>query len=114
MPNNQLPEDLLELNRLYDATVEHHKSYLEKLHNAFNTRCEEIRVAAHAKLDALPETDQEGRKKVLAEEKTKLDKVLAELKEAIHRSSQDARKKLEEIEAKLEGGVNLEKELATI
>lgn len=115
MQTTQLPDDPLELNRLYDETVETHKGYLEKIHNAFNARCEKIRVAAHAKLDALPETDQEGRKKVLAEEKTELDKVLSELKRAIRKSSQDARAKLEEIETRMEGGgVNLERELAKI
>ncbi|MFH0820596.1 MAG: hypothetical protein V1908_02370 [Candidatus Peregrinibacteria bacterium] len=115
MTTQLLPEDPLELNRLYDETVEAHKVYLEKVHDAFDRRCEEIRIKAHQKLDALPESDTEGHQKVVAEEKVELDKSLSELKAALHRSGQDARKKLEEIQAKLETGtVSLERELAQV
>lgn len=110
----QMPDDPLQLNRLYDETIDHHKAYLKKLHDAFNRRCEKIRLDAHKKIETLPKDDQGGRKRALAEEKAELDKVLWELKQAIAKSSNDARKKLEEIEAMMEGGVNLEKELANV
>ena len=110
-----LPTDPQELNRLYNETVDHHKAYLEKVHQAFDRRCEEIRVEAHKKFDTMPESDQAGRQKVLAEEKAELDQALSELKQTIQKSSQDARKKLEEIEAKIEtDALNLEKTLTTV
>lgn len=92
---------------MYEKTVEAHRAYLEKLHTAFQRRCEEIRAKSHQKLNALPANDTEGRKKAVAEEKAELAKTLAELKAAIARNSHDARLKLEEIEARLEDDVNL-------
>lgn len=110
----QIQDDPLELNRLYDETIDQHKTYLKKLHDAFDRRCEQIRLDSHKKLNATPESDPDKRKKVIYEEKVELDKVLSELKQAITKSSGDARKKLEEIEAKMEGGISLEKELANV
>jgi len=115
MQNTQLPDDTEALNRLYDETVEAHKAYLEKVHNAFDQRCEEIRVAAHKELDALPESDKDGRQKALTQEKIELDQALSELKMALHRSSEDARHTLEDIQAKMEASsVDLERELAQV
>ncbi len=97
-----LPADPQELNRLYNKTVDHHKQYLDKVHQAFDRRCEEIKLATHEKLNGLPESDQQGRQQTLDEEKAELDKVLSELKMTLQKSSQDARQKLEEIEARLD------------
>ena len=115
MQKSQLPDDPQELNQLYDETVEAHRAYLEKVHNAFDRRCEEIRQRAHEKLKPLAESDEEGKKRVVQEEKMELDQVLSELKMAIHQSSQDARLKLEEIQSKMESSAaDLDRELTSV
>ncbi len=114
MTTSTLPQDPETLNELYNATLKDHQEYLEKLHKAFDEKCETIRVAAQAKLKAIPESDPQSRDQVVQEEKAQLNQVLAELKQVIQKSGQDARRKLEEIENKLEGETNIEKELNQI
>lgn len=116
MPHDDnLPEDEQELAGLYQETIDQHHKYLERLHEAFNRRCEKIGVDTKKKLAGIDESDQESREKILIEEKELLDKTLAELKYAINKSNANARKKLEEIQIKLEeGAMNLEGELAKL
>ena len=113
--NKPFTDNPEELDRIYNATVDHHRAYLNKLHQAFNKRCEKIRQDAHQKIDQTDENDKEVRKKILEEEKRQLDQTLAELKYAVSKSSREAREKLEEIENKRDqSAVDLEKELATL
>lgn len=110
-----LPEDEEELADLYNETIEHHNEYLERLHSAFNRRCETIGADAKKKLDKVPKEDEEARNAVLQEEQEQLDKTLAELKYAINKSNANARKKLEQIQVKLEEReLNIEEELANL
>jgi len=110
-----LPDDENALSDLYNQTVEAHNSYLEKLHAAFDKRCEQIGDETKKKLAKVPDTDADTKNQILKEEQELLDKTLAELKYAINKSNANARKKLEEIENKLDSkGVNLEQELANL
>lgn len=115
MQNEDLPEDEEELAGLYQETIDHHHTYLERLHSAFNNRCEKIGADTKKKLAEVDEEDEEAKEKILAEEKELLDKTLAELKYAINRSNANARKKLEEIQEKIEeGSLDLDAELAEV
>jgi len=110
-----LPEDEQELSILYQETIDHHHNYLEKLHSAFNRRCEKIGGDTKEGLKDVPENSEEGKQALLTKEQELLDKTLAELKYAINKSNANARKKLEEIQNKMEeGSLNLENELAEL
>jgi len=100
MTNNDLDPKAPKL--LYDSTIDKYEDWLDRLETAFNNRCEEIRVATHQKLDALPKNDLVGRKKVLEGEKMELDQAVSELKEAIGKSGRDTRKTLEKIQAQMD------------
>jgi len=116
MPQNiTLPDDEETLASLYNQTIEAHNTYLEKLHAAFDKRCEQIGEETKQKLSKVPESDQETKNQILKEEQELLDKTLAELKYAINKSNSNARKKLEEIENKLDAKeVNVDEELANL
>ena len=110
-----LPEEEEALARLYNDTIDSHRTYLKRLHESFDARCETIGTDAKKRIDALEEGDEEGKKKILTEEQALLDKTLAELKYAINKSSADARQKLEEIQEKLDAeAMDLESELANL
>lgn len=110
-----LPNDEQDLSMLYQETIDHHHSYLDRLQTAFNKRCENIGVKTKEKLKDVPEEKKEEREKIMTEEQEMLDKTLAELKYAINRSNSNARKRLEDIQTKLDSDeVNLEKELSEI
>lgn len=115
MPEGNLSKDEQALARLYQETIDLHRAYLERLHEAFNNRCEEIGEGAKKKLGELDEEDEEGRKQILMGEQELLDKTLAELKYAINRSNAEAREKLEEIQRKIEEkAMDLDAKLANL
>ena len=115
MPEQNLPADEQALAGLYQETINHQQVYLDKLHEAFNSRCEKIGEEAKEKLKGIDENDEEARRPILAEEQEKLDKTLEELKFAINKSNANARAKLEEIQNKIEASaVDLETELANL
>jgi len=110
-----LPEDEEELAILYNETIDLHNEYLERLHAAFNRHCEEIGTEAKKKLAEVNKDDEEARNAVLQEEQKLLDQTLAELKYAINRSNSNARRKLEQIQTKLEADeMDIEAELAKL
>ena len=110
-----LPEDENDLAQLYQETIDTHRAYLDRLHTAFDARCDEIGAQTKKKLEGVDESDEETRKQIMAEEQEQLNKILAELKFAINKSNADARQKLEEIQTKLEEKtLNLEEELANV
>lgn len=115
MSDTQLPEDQKSLARLYQETIDHHRAFLDRLHEAFNKRCEAIGTESKKKIAELPEEKKANRKQILTQEQKDLDKTLEELKYAITKSNADARNKLEEIQAKIEEkSVDIESELANL
>jgi len=111
----KLPDNEEALASLYNQTIDQHNSYLEKIHTAFDKRCEEIGEQTKQKLSKVEESDQEAKTAILQEEQELLNKTLAELKYAINRSNANARKTLEEIENKMDTkDNNLEKDLANL
>ncbi len=112
---DQLPVDEEALEFLYDETIDHHNEFLEKLHQAFDRRCEQIGTEAKKKLSELNDSQEEERTTILEEEQAQLDQTLAELKYAINKSNANARQKLEEIQSKLdEQELDLENELLNL
>ncbi len=115
MTDGQLPEDQKSLARLYQETIDHHRAFLDRLHDAFNKRCESIGAESKKEISKLPEGKGVERKQILTREQKELDKTLEELKYAITKSNADARKKLEEIQEKIEEkSVDIESELADL
>lgn len=92
-------QDPKALNLLYNKTLDQYEAKLDRIEAAFDDKCEEIRIAAHQKLDALPKNDRAGRARVLEEEKKELDQVVLELKTAIGKGSREMRTTLEKIQA---------------
>lgn len=115
MSDKQLPEDTNALARLYQETLDHHRAFLDRLHEAFNAHCEAIGEQSKKELADIAEGDEEKRKQILTEEQKQLDQTLEELKYAITKSNADARKRLEEIQAKIEQkSMDIESELANL
>ncbi|MBN1258764.1 hypothetical protein JXA05_03330 [Candidatus Peregrinibacteria bacterium] len=85
-------------NTLYSEIIFLHQAYLDRLQDAFETRCETIKAESQKKLAATPEGDTDTRKMILEEEKNLLDQTLAELRATINESDKKTRAKLEEIE----------------
>ncbi len=115
MPEQNLPDDKTALSKLYQDTIDYHRSYLKRLHDAFNQHCEEVGAKAKEKLSGVDESDEEARKEVLIAEQKELDEALAQLKTAINQNNAEAREKLEEIQSKIEeSAMDLEAELAKL
>lgn len=115
MAEPSLTDDQQALAQLYQQTIDHHQNYLDRLHEAFDKRCEVIGAGAKEKLKSVDEKDEEARQQILMEEQEQLDRTLEELKSAINKSNADARKKLEEIQVKIDQDtMDLENELADL
>jgi hypothetical protein len=105
-------QDLKTLNRLYNEEIDKFEARLDRLEVAFNRRCEEIRTAAHTKLNALPKNDRISRGRVLTEEKKELDQIVRELKTAIRESGRETQKICEKIQSQIDAiVVRLENEI---
>jgi len=92
-----------------------YRSFLAKVKESFNAHCDEIKEYATAKFNVIPESDQEGRKKVLAEQKAELDKTLSELKELLAKKGAEVRSQLEKIaNLRDQQGFDLEAELKEV
>lgn len=103
------------LQALYFNTTREYRAFFQKVREAFNGHCDELKEQAEAKLDALKPDDKEGRKEVLLWQKEQLDQALAELKQLIANESSKMRKTLEEIRRKQEEQTfDLENELSQI
>ncbi|MBN2095888.1 hypothetical protein JW752_00620 [Candidatus Peregrinibacteria bacterium] len=115
MPEQTLPKDKTALSKLYQDTIDYHRDYLNRLHEAFNQHCEAIGAKAKDQLSKIDESDEEKRKEILVTEQKDLDEALTQLKTAINQNNADARKKLEEIQNKIEeSAMDLEAELAKL
>ena len=115
MPEQNLPKDKTALSKLYQDTIDYHRGYLKRLHEAFNSHCEEVGAKAKGELSGIDESDEEARKEILIAEQKELDEALAQLKTAINQNNAEARQKLEEIQSKIEeSAMDLEAELANL
>ncbi len=115
MPEQNLPADKNTLENLYQETIDYHRGYLKRLHEAFNKHCEEIGSKYKEKINQIDESDDDARKKILIAEQKELDEALGQLETAINWNNTEARKKLEEIQKKIEeSAMDLEKELANL
>jgi len=104
-----------QLDQKEDKITTEYQDFLEQVREAFDRHCDEIRVHAEKKLEGIPETDEEGRKRVQQEEQAELDKTLAELKELLAKRELQVRQQLEEIETTRENEeFNIEDELAQV
>ena len=101
-----------ELSQKETSITSSYQDFLAKVREAFNTHCEEIKNDATKKFEAIPEEDEDGRRKVLEEQKAELDKALAELKQLLAKRGSEVRQKLEEIaNLKDQGDFNLDSAL---
>ncbi|MBU1018045.1 hypothetical protein KKA33_03380 [Patescibacteria group bacterium] len=115
MAEQNLPTDKNTLSKFYQDTIDYHRDYLNRLHEAFNKHCEAIGAKAKEQLGQIDESDEEKRKEILTAEQKELDEALNQLKTAINQNNAEARKKLEEIQNKIEeSAMDLEAELAKL
>ncbi|QQR83744.1 hypothetical protein IPJ72_00835 [Candidatus Peregrinibacteria bacterium] len=95
------------------ALIEAHQSYLKRLQEAFDAKCEAIGARAKEKLATVPESEKETRKQIMEEEQAALNQVLNELRRVVSEKSSDVRQKLEQLEEQRnQNNLNLEAELA--
>lgn len=107
--------DQTQLDQKEQAITESYKAFLRKVKEAFNHHCDEIKEHATDKFNTIPEEDQEGRKKVLAEQKAELDKSLTELKSLLSKRGAEVRDQLEEIaNLRDQGDFDLDAQLSQI
>lgn len=98
-----------------EAVTNDYQAFLDKVREAFNARCEQIKDEATRKFEAIPEEDEGGRKQVLDEQKAELDKALSELKQLLSRRGAEVRRELEEIaNLKDQGDFNLDTMLSDV
>ncbi|MDH5597259.1 MAG: hypothetical protein OEY44_04085 [Candidatus Peregrinibacteria bacterium] len=104
-----------DLNEKEQQLTDRYRAFLAQVREAFNKHCDEIKDRAQVKFDAIPEENEEGRKKVLSEQKAELDKTLTELKQLLNSKGAEVRRELEEI-AKLkdEQSFDLEEQLEEV
>lgn len=114
--NGQISQDLREsLQEMYRNIAREYRAFFKKVRVAFNAHCEAIKKEAKEGLATLDPDDEEGRKKVLLNQKKQLDTALAELKQLLNFESTRMRKKLEAIKRKQEmESFSLEAELAEV
>ena len=74
-----------------------YRKFLAQVKEGFNRHCDEVKAEAVRKFNAIPESDKEGRRKILAEQQAELDKTLGELKQLLNIKGGEVRKQLEEI-----------------
>ena len=115
MTDHHLPTDKQSLEELYDATIDHHEAYLDKLHAAFDKRCDVIEKQAKTELSKVDSSNEQAKQQVMQVQKERLDKIMAQLKYAINKSNANAMKRLEKIQDRIDGGgMNIEQELANL
>lgn len=85
------------LDEQYQQIIDDQRTYLLKLQDDFNKKCDEAKVRAQEKLKKVPEDNKEGREAVLKEQKEELEEALHILKSEVDHSTRGTMKKLEEI-----------------
>ena len=74
-----------------------YRAFLLEVQEAFDRHCDEIKAEATKQIAAIPESDQEARKRVLDDQKAQLDQTLMELKQLLSQKAAEVRVQLEEI-----------------
>ncbi len=102
-------------NTFDESQNESAESYIDRVYEAFNKHCEIIHDETIKKIEATEEDDVEARKKILEDQKTQLDKTLAELKQVLTAKTKETREKMEKAEiARNAKEFDLEAELANV
>lgn len=94
--------DQLNLDEIYQKTIDDQRTHLLALQEQFNKKCDEIRDRAKENLGKIPEANREEREAVLQQQKAELEEVLRWLKTEVHESTRKTMKKLEEIQTRRE------------
>lgn len=104
------------LDEQYQKTIDDQRSYLLKLQDDFNKKCDSAKVAAQKRLKEIPTADKEAREEVLKGQKAELEEALHVLRMEVDHSTKETMKKLEEIVTKKEQDIlaDLEKEIAAL
>ncbi|MBU0706124.1 hypothetical protein KJ657_02935 [Patescibacteria group bacterium] len=89
--------DELELEQKEEKITSEYRDFLSEVRKAFDRHCDKIKLAAAKKLEVIPKENEDGRQKVLDEQKAELDKTLAELKQLLAKREAEVRVQLEEI-----------------
>ena len=91
-----------DLNLLYKQTIDAQRQHLLELQTQFNEKCDVIKVEAKKRIGGAAPEDSGARDQALTWQKAELEKALAWLKTAVHESTRDTMKKLEEVQRKRE------------
>ena len=89
--------DQSQLNKEEELIKGSYRKFLSQVKEGFNRHCDEVKAEAVRRFNAIPESDKEGRQRILAEQKAELDKTLGELKQLLNTKGAEVRKQLEEI-----------------
>lgn len=106
----------MDLDALYQKTIDDQRAHLLELQEVFNKACDSAKEVAQEKLKKLTPDDKAGREEILKEQKETLETALRQLKEDIGESTRSTMKKLEEIMRHKEEKIlaDLEKQLASL
>lgn len=104
-----------ELSQKEDSITNEYQDFLDKVRAAFNVECERIKDEATKQFNDVPEEDEDGRRRILEDQKAKLDKALSELKQLLAKRGAEVRKQLEEIaNLREQGDFDLDSELGDL
>ena len=100
---------------LEEKTGESAEDYIDRVYEAFNKHCEIIHDETIRKIEATEDDDVEARKKILEDQKSQLNRTLAELKQVLTAKTKETRERMEKAEkTQNEKEFNLDKELANV
>ena len=85
------------LDEQYQKIIDDQRTYLLKLQDDFNKKCDEAKARAQEKLKGIPEENKEAREDVLQAQKEELEEALHILKSEVNHSTRTTMKQLEEI-----------------
>ncbi len=107
--------DTQKLDQKEAAITGSYQKFLDKVREAFNVHCEEIKDKATERFNAIPEGDDEARQRILEEQKAELDQALSELKQLLAKRGAEVRHQLEEIaDLKEQGEFSLDSALSEV
>lgn len=104
------------LDEQYQKIIDDQRTYLLKLQDDFNKKCDEAKTKAQEKLKGIPEDNKEAREGVLQAQKEELEEALHVLKSEVDHSTRMTMKQLEEVVRKKEESVlsDLEKQIQAL
>lgn len=92
----------LNLDEIYQKTIDDQRTHLLALQKQFNKKCDEIRDRAKENLGKIPEVNREEREASLQRQKAELEEALRWLKTEVHESTRKTMKKLEGVQTQRE------------